>query len=368
MTGETFWTNVFLIGIVQGIFLGSAMIFQPHLNRRASRSLALVITVLSWAILLELLEGILAPQDALLAMFLNINTELAIGPLGYLVVCFVLYPSRRWSSRDVLHFVPLAIGLVIWIIAWFEQVDNPAVYGKDLHSLPLVPQFIFLKALVFFGYIAATCQALKRGLENQRRFVVGRRTINMQVLRRWILGVSAVPVLIYSLLFLEILGVELRVESDQVGSLASVILIFFATLLMLLRPWILSIKSTSSRTSQWTEEIAQLNSFLAQKRPWLDPGLRLIDLATVLGLSENRLSAIINEGLDTTFYTLLTKYRLSEFERLAESEDCLGYSVLELAFRAGFNSKASFYRAFRENYDTTPVAFRRSLAPVISEI
>ena len=36
-------------------------------------------------------------------------------------------------------------------------------------------------------------------------------------------------------------------------------------------------------------------------------------------------------------------------------------SVLELAYEAGFNSKASFYRVFREAHGTTPTAFRKAV-------
>jgi AraC-like DNA-binding protein len=37
--------------------------------------------------------------------------------------------------------------------------------------------------------------------------------------------------------------------------------------------------------------------------------------------------------------------------------------VLELAYAAGFNSKASFYRLFRRSHGTTPTAFLREITP-----
>ena len=85
------------------------------------------------------------------------------------------------------------------------------------------------------------------------------------------------------------------------------------------------------------------------------------DLAGTLGWSENRLSAVIGEGLGTTFYALLNRYRLGEFERLARDPELRHRSVLELAYEAGFNSKASFYRVFRESHGTTPTAFRKAI-------
>ena len=70
---------------------------------------------------------------------------------------------------------------------------------------------------------------------------------------------------------------------------------------------------------------------------------------------------MINEGLGTTFYDLVSRYRLAHFERLAGDEALRDRTVLDLAFESGFNSKASFYRVFRRVHDTTPSAYRKGL-------
>jgi AraC-like DNA-binding protein len=71
--------------------------------------------------------------------------------------------------------------------------------------------------------------------------------------------------------------------------------------------------------------------------------------------------AVLNEGLSTTFYALLSRHRLAEFERLARDPALRKRTVLELALQAGFNSKASFYRVFRQAHGTTPSAYRAAL-------
>jgi AraC-like DNA-binding protein len=104
-----------------------------------------------------------------------------------------------------------------------------------------------------------------------------------------------------------------------------------------------------------------LTERLEKDRPWQDPELDLSQLAADMKWSENRLSQVINEDLGSSFYAVLAHYRLAEFERLAQDLDSKERSVLDLAMDAGFNSKASFYRAFRHRYGaTTPTAFRQS--------
>ena len=65
--------------------------------------------------------------------------------------------------------------------------------------------------------------------------------------------------------------------------------------------------------------------------------------------------------MQTSFYDLVARYRLNEFERLARDAGNRGRSVLELAYDAGFNSKASFYRLFRRVHGTTPTAFLKEI-------
>ncbi len=98
---------------------------------------------------------------------------------------------------------------------------------------------------------------------------------------------------------------------------------------------------------------------LEADRPWLDPDLDLAQLAALMEWPENHLSRVINEDLGSNFYGLLARYRLAQFETLARDPDARDRSVLDLAMDAGFNSKASFYRAFRQRHGaTTPAAFR----------
>ena len=93
-----------------------------------------------------------------------------------------------------------------------------------------------------------------------------------------------------------------------------------------------------------------------------DAELSLHDLAHSLDSSPQRLSKVINDGLGVGFYALLNNYRLAEFERLVEDPSNRRRAVIELASEAGFSSKATFYRIFREAHGVTPTEYRRAIA------
>ena len=78
---DVFWQTVFAIGIVQGVFLFVALLLRRSTNRTAARTLALIVGVFTLMILGGVLTQALEPRLAQLVAYLNINTELAIGPL-----------------------------------------------------------------------------------------------------------------------------------------------------------------------------------------------------------------------------------------------------------------------------------------------
>ncbi|REJ76757.1 MAG: helix-turn-helix domain-containing protein [Acidobacteria bacterium] len=110
------------------------------------------------------------------------------------------------------------------------------------------------------------------------------------------------------------------------------------------------------------DEARLLEAHLREQRPWLDAELSLHDLAHSLDSSPQRLSKVINDGLGVGFYALLNNYRLAEFERLVEDPSNRRRAVIELASEAGFSSKATFYRIFREAHGVTPTEYRRAIA------
>ena len=90
---EVFWTAVFGAGIFQGIFLGASVILRPRSNRLVGRFLSAALALFSLGLLAEVVQGALDEKTALYIAFLNINTELAFGPLIFLTIRSILFPG-----------------------------------------------------------------------------------------------------------------------------------------------------------------------------------------------------------------------------------------------------------------------------------
>jgi len=109
------------------------------------------------------------------------------------------------------------------------------------------------------------------------------------------------------------------------------------------------------------EIIDKLTAVMDEKRPYLDPGLTLPVLADMTGVPRNYLSLAINEGMGLNFYDLVNSYRVLEIKKQLEDPDYQEINLLNLAFAAGFNSKATFNSVFKKNTGMTPTEFKKTI-------
>ncbi len=105
------------------------------------------------------------------------------------------------------------------------------------------------------------------------------------------------------------------------------------------------------RSRQYAE---RLTRYMAEEKPFTEPEISLDDLAGRLSLSPNQLSQVINEQLGRNFWDFVNEYRIREVEAQFRRGVHQKQTLLAIALDAGFNSKASFNRAFKKFTGQTP--------------
>lgn len=105
----------------------------------------------------------------------------------------------------------------------------------------------------------------------------------------------------------------------------------------------------------YRDEIA---NWMTQKKPYLNPNFKLMDVSDVLPLNRTYLSRIFNEGFGDSFSNVVREYRIRESEwMLANRKDIPVGQVGELC---GFSSPSAFHRAFVQSHDgLTPNRYRK---------
>ena len=108
-----------------------------------------------------------------------------------------------------------------------------------------------------------------------------------------------------------------------------------------------------------TALVKRLVELMESDEPYLEPDLRLGDLAAKLEVTRHTLSAALNRELNTSFYDFVNGYRVAETQKRLLDPAYQHYSILAIGFDCGFNSKASFNRIFRNVVGQTPSAYRK---------
>lgn len=117
---------------------------------------------------------------------------------------------------------------------------------------------------------------------------------------------------------------------------------------------------TSKEVEKYT---AALTQQMEGKALYLEPDLRLKDLAETLAMHPNKLSWLLNENTGKNFNEYINSYRLKTFKLKAIDPANSHLTLLGLAYESGFNSKTVFNSFFKKVEGTTPRAWLKSQMP-----
>ncbi|PWV56868.1 AraC family transcriptional regulator [Chitinophaga sp. S165] len=105
--------------------------------------------------------------------------------------------------------------------------------------------------------------------------------------------------------------------------------------------------------------VARLEKVIEDKALYKDPNLKLNDLAKTINISGHQLSQLLNDNLGKSYSTYINEYRINEACKLIATNSHLTFEAI--AYEVGYNSKSTFYTAFKKIKDTTPALYKDGL-------
>ncbi len=103
---------------------------------------------------------------------------------------------------------------------------------------------------------------------------------------------------------------------------------------------------------------AKLKALIGEKRPYTDPSLGRRELALMLGTNERYLLEVVRSHYGLSVGEYINGLRLN-YARELLSAPAAGDTIEDVAIRAGFGSRNTLYRHFRNQYGMTPDEYRR---------
>jgi AraC-like DNA-binding protein len=352
-----------LICAAQGLLL-AALLLRARQNAAANRWLALLILAVVALITPYIIgyAGFYARWPWL--SFAPLSYTLAFGPLVYVYTATLVGsgPARIWP-----HFVPVAAQFLAYALVFPFPLATKDWWNALIHEPVIDPLFevATLASLAAYGVAAFGRYRAYRG------WLDANRTDGVDFDPHWIrnfLAALALVTLIWAGFVIAKWLDPARDYFDQFG-----LYVAFSALVLYLGigGWRHSEtrfpQPTATAPPEPPEPVAAGRDWAAQGTAWLarvdsdqlwrDPALTLAGLARLLGTNTTYLSRGLGAAAGENFNAVINRRRVAEMQRLlsspAEKRD-----LLSLAFEAGFNSKASFNRAFLDLAGTSPSQWR----------
>ncbi len=105
-----------------------------------------------------------------------------------------------------------------------------------------------------------------------------------------------------------------------------------------------------------TRIAAKIKSAMQNDLMYREPNLSLFDLSKHIGVSSHNVSQTLNTKMQATFFDYINGWRIKEAQKQLTTTD---RTVLEIAYDVGFNSRSSFYKAFKRETGKTPMDLRK---------
>lgn len=100
----------------------------------------------------------------------------------------------------------------------------------------------------------------------------------------------------------------------------------------------------------------QLRQLMQGDKVYRDPNITMPDVAKRMNLLPHRLSQLLNDNIQQSFPAFINEYRIASAKELIVSQS--QFSLEAIGYECGFNSKSTFFAAFKKYTGTTPAKFK----------
>ncbi|QIP11892.1 AraC family transcriptional regulator [Spirosoma aureum] len=120
-------------------------------------------------------------------------------------------------------------------------------------------------------------------------------------------------------------------------------------------------KLTESDAALW---LSKLEKVMVEKALYKNPDLKLHELSGEIQISGHQLSALLNEHLGKNFTTYINEFRIAEACRMMTIDQ--RFTLEAIGYEVGFNSKSTFFAAFKKLKGVTPFNYQQATNQSIS--
>lgn len=360
--------------MLQGVIF-AALLLRRGIRERSSSDkwLAALVLVLSATLITPFIGFANVYDNNQWLTYFPFSVLYTYGVLVWLYTATLTDAKRGFSRRELLLFVPAAIYVIYRLflfshsVEWKAEFDNN--YGNVSAAVIFVTETLWNMTFLFLAI---------RHYRRYRAWLNENYSDTERIKFDWLRN------FLYLFTAIAILGAAFDLVNSFVMPL-SYIQYFYFELVLAISTYYLAvsgyIRSRSIELNFVSEDeptieekrallsdgdlrrqSERLEQVLISEKPYLEPSLTLTDLSRMLGVNTTVLSYVINQSQGCNFNDLINRYRVEAVK--AELAKGSNEQLLNIALDSGFNSKATFNRAFKKFTGISPSEFQEKASQI----
>ena len=314
--------------------------------------------------------------------FIPFQQLFLIGPVLYFYSQSLLNASFKISKKDYIHLVPAIVYMSYSLIVFITDVfivDEPYFYadGRD-KDFDLWYQIAGLVSMVFYLVLSL------RFYINYKKIAFETVSFADSIMFKWL---QRFFIAFLAILLLRLLYFIINPEWGQFGRkfwyyLCFSVLYYYIALsgysntvkaMIPINPTIdeevpeISIQNAKKKrieitipdTETWKQRLLEL---MLVEKLYENPSLTVSDIASQLETNTKFISSIVNSVFQMNFNDFINYYRVEAVKEQLKNNAQKTKTLLGIALECGFNSKATFNRAFKKHTSLSPKEFLATLA------
>jgi len=314
--------------------------------------------------------------------FIPFMQVLLIGPVIFFYTKSLLNSTFKISKKEYYHFIPALIYLVYSLIVFITDklILDEFYFYADGRDKDMANWYQIAGIISMVYYLIASLKFYK----NYKKLVFDKVSFADSILFEWI------PNFLIAFLSIVVLRVLLFLLNPEWGNFGNQFWHYIAFSIVVLyvsvngyanalkMSFLNDVNSESINVYQESDEdykTKQDNTNLEEIEFWKDkilhlvenekvfknPTLTLSDLSKLLNTNTKNISKSINSGFDMNFNDFINHYRIEAVKEKLHKKEHKTSTLLGIAFDCGFNSKATFNRAFKKSIDLSPKDYLKNL-------
>jgi len=295
-------------------------------------------------------------------------------PLLFLYILSIIYTNFRLKKKHLVHVLPWFVHIIVFIPNFFLVDENAKRIFLNTYDTATESSFLtifgYLVSLSYFiaeiYYVVRYRKLLLENYTDKNAFK------NYNWLKQLLILLSIGQIItIIKNIFRASYSLELTNTLRIITLLFGVFFIFWLVLKALNSPKLFrgidvnlltskEIKKEKLIDEKVNSQLEFLKNYMTTEKPYLNPSLSIRSFSEEIKMNSRDISVLINQNLKQHFFDFINEYRVKEAMKILKNPSKKEFTVLEILYEVGFNSKSSFNTAFKKHTGLTPTQFRIS--------